>query len=258
MLLHGKVAVITGAASGIGRASALLFAREGATVICSDINDNAGEQTAAQIRAENHHAAYHHLDVTDADNVRAVARACENTIGRVDILFNNAGMSVKQSFEATSEETWQQMLGVHLTGAYLCAKYFLPLMKKAGSGSIINHASVDAILGNPGIAAYSAAKGGLIPLTHVMAHDLGKYNIRVNCLSSGGISTARNARASGPGVAYVSRTAVTPLQRRGTPEEVAQAALFLASDRASFVNGANLVVDGGRTGITQGTYHGYD
>ncbi|MBI4192645.1 MAG: SDR family oxidoreductase [Betaproteobacteria bacterium] len=251
MMLKDKVAVITGAASGIGQATAILFAREGASVIC--IDDKPGRETVDLIRQEKLDASCYHADVANSEQVQAVARECEKAFGKVDILFNNAGRSLKQAFEATTEETWAEMLGINLTGAFLCSKYFLPLMKKAGTGSIINHASVDAFLGNPAIAAYAAAKGGLIPLTHVMAHDLGKYNIRVNCLSTGGIRSAMTAPL---GAAYQSRISVTPLQRMGTPEEVAYVALFLASDWSSFVNGANLVVDGGRTTITQGTYRG--
>ena len=251
MLLKDKIAVITGTATGIGQATAILFAREGANVIC--IDDKPGRETVELIRQEKLDASYYRADVANSEQVQAVARECEKTLGKVDILFNNAGRIVQQAFEATTEETWAEMVGINLTGVFLCSKYFLPLMKKAGSGSIINHASIDAFLGNPSIAAYSAAKGGLIPLTHVMAHDLGKYNIRVNCISTGGV---RSAMTIGLGAAYQSRISVTPLQRIGTPEEVAYVALFLACHWSSFVNGANLVVDGGRTTITQGTYHG--
>lgn len=252
MLLQNKVAVITGAASGIGKATAMLFAREGAKVICIDINDKLGRETVDLIRQEKLDVSYYHADVANSEQVKAAARECEKTLDKVDILFNNAGRTATQTFEATTEETWAQMVGIHLTGVFLCSKYFLPLMKKAGAGSIINHASVDAFLGNPSIVAYSAAKGGLIPLTHVMAHDLGKYNIRVNSLSTGNILTAMSV---GKEVARQARVSVTPLQRTGTAEEVAYVALFFALPWSSFVNGANLVVDGGRTGITQGCYN---
>ena len=252
MLLKDKIAVITGTASGIGRASAILFARHGAKVICIDIDDQQGQAVVEQIRAENGDAVYYHADITSSGQVQAVVRECEKTLPRVDILFNNVGRTLKQTFEATTEEGWAQMLDVNLTGGFLCAKYFLPLMKKAGSGSIINHASVDSIVGNPSIVTYTAAKGAWIPLTHVMAHDLGKYNIRVNAISSGGIKTAMTARH---GAANQSRVDVTPLARQGEPEEVAHVALFFASEWSSFVNGANLVVDGGRTDITPGCYN---
>ncbi len=251
MLLKDKIAVITGTATGIGRATAIRFAREGAIVVC--IDDKAGWETIELIHQEKLDASYYRADVANSEQVQSVVRECEKTLGKVDILFNNAGRILQQAFEATTEETWAEMVDINLTGVFLCSKYFLPLMKKAGSGSIINHASIDAFLGNPSIAAYSAAKGGLIPLTHVMAHDLGKYDIRVNCISTGGV---RSAMTIGLGEAYQSRISVTPLQRIGTPEEVAYVALFLASHWSSFVNGANLVVDGGRTTITQGTYHG--
>jgi len=254
MLLKDKVAVITGAASGIGRATAELFAREGAKVVCTDINDTLGQQVVASLCKRDCEATYFHMDVTNPVQIRAVADACDKQHGLVDVLFNNAGRWSRQNFEATTEDDWQEMVGVNLTGAFVCSKYFLPLMKKAGAGSIINHASIDGILGNPAIAAYSAAKGGLIPLTHVMAHDLGKYHIRVNSLATGGISTASREKAEASGMPHEARIALTPLQRWGTPEEAANVALFFASDMASFVNGATLVVDGGRTAITQGTY----
>src|SRR5689334_25369827 len=230
MLLKDRIAVITGTATGIGRATAILFAREGAKVICVD--NKPGDETLALLREEKLNATHYHADVSNSAQVQAVVRECERTVDKVDILFNNAGSIVHQTFEATTEEVWAEMIGVNLTAEFLCAKYFLPLMKKSAAGSIINHASIDGLLGNPYIAAYSAAKGGLIPLTHVMAHDLGKYNIRVNSIASGGIVAARNAVAQGSGPPGQSRISVTPLQRKGNPEEVASVALFLASDMA--------------------------
>ena len=258
MLLSGKVALVTGAAGSIGMAAAMLFARHGARVICTDIDDESGARVVESILAEGCSASYQHMDVRSPEEVKAVVAACAEDPGVIHVLFNNVGRSAKHPFETTPEEVWHEMLEVNLSGVFITSKHVLPLMKAAGAGSIINHASVDAMFGNPSIAAYSAAKGGLIPLTHVMAHDLGKYNIRVNCISSGGIGTERNARQGDKPVSYQSRTSVTPLQRRGRPEEVASAALFLASDMASFISGTNLTVDGGRTAITHGTYHGYD
>ncbi|HTE15627.1 MAG TPA: SDR family oxidoreductase [Burkholderiales bacterium] len=250
MLLKDKIAVIAGDAYGIGHATALLFARQGARVIC--IDDKPGMAHARTIRSGELDLPYYHADVTDAAQVQAVARACENALARVDILFNVAGRgAIKQTFEHTTEATWTAMIGRNLTSGFLCAKYFLPLMKRAGSGAIINHASIDGFLGNPSIAAYSAAKGGVLPLTHVMAHDLAKYNIRVNSISTGGIrSTAAAASRMDE-----ARVAVTPSGRMGTAEDVAPVALFLASDGAAYVNGANIVVDGGRTVTTHGCYN---
>lgn len=255
-LLADKTAVITGAAQGIGQATALLFARHGASLIC--IDQKSMDQTLAQLRAEHFDATCYLADVSQSAEVIAIVHECEKSFSKVDVLFNNAGSVKPQTFEETTEDTWSEMVGVNMSSAFLCAKYFLPLMKKSVAGAIIHHGSVDGTLGNASIAAYSAAKGGLLPLTHVMAHDLGKYKIRVNCISSGGIVTQRNEKAVGSGVAGQSRIAVTPLKRRGTAEEVAYVALFLAADWSSYVNGANIVVDGGRTGITPGTFHGYD
>jgi NAD(P)-dependent dehydrogenase (short-subunit alcohol dehydrogenase family) len=244
LLLESKIVVITGNPYGIGRASAALFTSEGARVVCIDDSrdgwcstDNSGVEPPHFI-----------ANVSDPDAVSGVVAACEKSLERVDVLFNLAGRAVKQSFEATTAATWNEMIRRNLTAAFVCSQQFLPLLKKAPGGSIINHASIDGFLGNPSLAAYSAAKGGVIPLTHVMAHELGKYRLRVNCISTGGIrdGSARPEDAA--------RVRVTPLARMGTPEDVARVALFLACELSSYVNGANIVVDGGRTTITQGCY----
>ena len=249
MNFKGKTVVIAGDAWGLGHATALMFVRDGAQVIC--IDDNVEMKDARLLRMDGFELPYFHADVTDAAQIQAVANACEKTLAKVDILFNVAGRDpIRQTFEQTTHDAWATMIGRNLSSAFLCARAFLPLMKKAGSGSIINHGSIDGVLGNPSIAAYSAGKGGLLPLTHVMAHNLGKYNIRVNCISSSG------PRKSTIAVTPVdkSRVAVTPLGRQGTPQDVAPVVLFLASDAAAFVSGANIVVDGGRTATTHGCY----
>lgn len=251
MLLKEKNVVIAGDAYGIGRATALLFMHEGAKVVL--IDDLAGTPQVTSLRIGTQEITYVHADVTDSADVQRAVVACEKHFDQVHVLFNVAGRHpIRQSFENTTEASWAAMLDRNLNFVFLCAKYFLPLMKRAGEGAIINHASIDAILGNPGIAAYSAAKGGVLPLTHVMAHDLAKYQIRVNSIATGGI---RN-----PGAAVSreeqARMAVTPAARLGTAEDVAKVALFLASDLSSYVNGANIVVDGGRTATTHGCYSG--
>lgn len=245
MLLKNKIAVITGNPYGIGRVAAALFAREGAKVICID-DRNDGWASDASPTGAPHFLA----EVSDTKAVAGVVAECERTLDRVDILFNLAGRAVKQRFEETTEETWKQMIGRNLTAAFICSQQFLPLMKKSSGGAIINHASIDGFLGNPSLAAYSAGKGGVIPLTHVMAHDLGQYGIRVNCISTGGIRDGDGAARPED----ASRIQVTPLRRTGTPEDVAGVALFLACEWSAYVNGANIVVDGGRTTITQGCY----
>jgi NAD(P)-dependent dehydrogenase (short-subunit alcohol dehydrogenase family) len=236
MLLTDRIAVITGNPYGIGRESAALFAREGARVICVDDTDEGWVGQPDFV-----------ADVSSAEAVAAVVAQC-GAVDRVDILFNLAGRATRQRFEATTEETWRRMLARNLTAAFVCSQQFLPLMKRSPGAAIINHASIDGFLGNPSIAAYSAAKGGLLPLTHVMAHDLAQYGIRVNCISTGAI------RDGGTRPGDAARIKVTPLGRTGTPLDVARVALFLASELSSYVNGANIVVDGGRTTITQGCY----
>ena len=249
MLLEHKIAVIAGDAYGVGYATALLFMREGARVVLIDDQAEPARETSQQ--ATSQQVQFIHADVTNSDQVRSAVQACEQRFAKVHILFNVAGRHpIRQSFRDTTEETWGSMLNRNLTSVFLCSKYFLPLMKRAGAGAIINHASIDAVLGNPSIAGYSAAKGGVLPLTHVMAHDLAEFNIRVNSISTGGI---RNSNTP-PSHVDDARIAVTPAGRMGTAQDVAKVALFLASDLASYVNGANIVVDGGRTATTHGCY----
>ncbi len=249
MLLEDKIAVIAGDAYGVGQATALLFMREGAKVVLIDDQAGSPQSTSLQIGAQE--VPFIHADVTDSAQVQAAAQACESRLAKVHVLFNVAGRNpIRQSFQDTTEETWAAMLDRNLTSVFLCSKYFLPLMRRAGAGAIINHASIDAMLGNPGIAGYSAAKGGVLPLTRVMAHDLAELNIRVNSISTGGIRRPNAPLSRGD----QARMAVTPAGRMGTAEDVAKVAMFLASDLASYVNGANIVVDGGRTATTHGCY----
>ncbi|WP_345249371.1 SDR family oxidoreductase [Pigmentiphaga soli] len=244
MLLHDKTAVITGNPYGIGRATARLFAAEGAKVVCIDDSDEGWTPAGGEARDTPRLFA----DVSDAGQVAAIVPRCERILGQVDILFNLAGRAEGQRFETTTLETWQRMVGRNLTAAFVCSQAFLPLMKRRPGGAIIHHGSIDGILGNPALAAYSAAKGGLVALTHVMAHDLAPYGIRVNCISTGAIRDGV-ARPKDAGL-----VGLTPAGRTGTPDDVARVALFLASEWSAYVNGANIVVDGGRTGITQGCY----
>jgi NAD(P)-dependent dehydrogenase (short-subunit alcohol dehydrogenase family) len=248
MLLENKISVVAGNAFDIGRASALLFAAEGALSIWIDRASQDADSTA-QLRALG--VRYFQADVSDSAQVQAIAQRIGSEFDRLDVLFNVAGSDpIKQSFEETSEDTWSEMIDRNLTSGFLCAKYFLPQMKRAGSGSIINHASIDSLLGNPSLLAYSAAKGGVLPMTRVMAHNLAPHRIRVNSIATGGV----RAVGAKPSLRDLARIAVTPSARLGTPEDVAKVALFLASDLASFVNASHVVVDGGRTAITQGCY----
>lgn len=249
MLLEGKTAVIAGDAYGVGQAAARLFMREGAKVLLVD--DQAGPATATSLKVDGTDVPFVHADVTDAAQVQAVALTCAERLGHVHVLFSIPGRNpIRQTFQQTTAETWAAMIARNLTSIFLWAKHLLPLMQRAGGGSIINHASIDALLGNPGLAAYSAAKGGVPPLTHVMARDLAEHNIRVNCICTGGIRTPNAAMTR----AEKNRMAVTPANRMGTAEDVANVALFLASEMSAYVNGADIVVDGGRTATTHGCY----
>jgi NAD(P)-dependent dehydrogenase (short-subunit alcohol dehydrogenase family) len=238
MTLQGRTVVITGNPYGIGRVAAQLFTSEGATVVCMDDSRDHWDSNAPDFL----------LDVADPAQVEAVVPQCAQRLGKVDILFNLAGRVLAQRFEDTTVETWNTMIARNLSAAFVCSQRFLPLLKRSEHGVILNHGSIDGLLGNPSVAAYSAAKGGIVSLTHVMAHDLAQYGIRVNCISTGGIRDGET-RAKDAGL-----VALTPSARTGTPQDVAHVAAFLCSDAASYVNGANIVVDGGRTTITQGCY----
>ncbi|MFN0302333.1 MAG: SDR family NAD(P)-dependent oxidoreductase [Burkholderiales bacterium] len=261
MKLQAKVAVITGAASGVGRATSLAFAREGATVVCVDVDDVLGPETAELIEREGGTAEFIHADVAQGTEVSEMARRCMERHGRVHVLFNNAGVLTRASFEELELEDWNRVIAVNLTGPYLCSARLLPALKAAGGASIIHHGSIDGALGNPTAVSYSVSKGGLIPLTHVMAHALAKYGIRVNCINSGGLLASRQGipvrlmpELRGGAVNTLNaRTKATPLGRPGYIEECASVALFLASDDASFMTGSVMTLDGGRTGITPGT-----
>jgi len=248
--LEGKVAIVTGGASGIGRASALRLAREGAKVLVADVNDTAGAETAAQIRAAGGEAAYLHTDVSQSAQVQAMIAEAERRWGGLDILFNNAGIAVFKGFEDTTEAEWERVIGVNLTGVFLGIKYGAALMKRQGrGGSIINTASVHGQRTVAGVTAYSAAKHGVIGLTQSAAYEFGPYNIRVNAILPGAIDTPlmrANLRAVGDEAeGYRAVAAAHALKRVGDPDEIAKGVVFLASDEASFITGAQFEIDGG-------------
>ena len=247
--LKGKVALITGAASGIGRASALLFAREGAAVGVVDMNEKAGEAVAKEITLHSGQAFFISADVTRADDCRRAVGVAAEKFGALHILFNNAGIIRRASVLDLSEEDWDRVMAVNVKSIFLMSKCAIPLMEKSGGGCIINTASGWGLAGGAKAAAYCASKGAVVLLTKAMAIDHGSHNIRVNCICPGDTDTPmlRNeARQLGAAPErFLQEAAQRPLQRVGTPEEIAQAALYLASDAASFVTGAALVVDGG-------------
>lgn len=251
MKLASKVALITGAGSGMGRAGALLFAVEGAKVAVADIDRRAAELTAREIEAAGGKAIALGADVSKKEDAQAMVAATIAKLGVPDIVYNNAGIEGESAFLAQmTEEAFDRVIAVNLRGVWLGMKYALPHMAAKGRGSIINTASIAGMVAMRGAAAYCAAKAGVIALTRVAALEYGRYNIRVNCICPGTIDTPMMRRVHGgkvPPQALGPSAAV--LGRAAEPEEIAKMALFLASDDASFATGAPFVVDGGWTAI---------
>ena len=251
MRLKDKVALITGAASGIGRASALRFAQEGAKVVAVDIQEESADETAVLIRAEGGTATSIYADVTDSDAVRRMISAAMEAYGRLDILFNNAGISIRGTILDMDEESFDQIFAVNVKGVFLGCKEAIPMMKSQGGGVILNTASQMGLVGVEASAVYPATKGAVIQLTRCLALDHAADGIRVNSICPGPIDTplARRSReqTGDPEAALRERLGRIPLARIGTAEEIASVAAFLCSDEASFITGAAIVADGGWT-----------
>jgi NAD(P)-dependent dehydrogenase (short-subunit alcohol dehydrogenase family) len=253
MRLEGRAALITGAASGIGRATALLFAREGAWVGVVDVDDAGGRETVRAITDAGGDAVWVPADVSAPPDARRAADTVAGWHGRLDILFNNAGISHVGVLHEIPEAEWDQVVAVNLRGVYLMAKYTLPHMIAQGGGCIINMSSGAALLGLERRAAYSATKGAVLALTRAMAVDYADYRIRVNALCPGTVYTPfveRYLRTSysDPGAALERLKQRHLTGTLGRPEEIAAAALYLASDDAAFITGAPFIIDGGMTG----------
>jgi len=244
MKLKDKVVIATGGGSGIGKEIALLFAREGAKVMVADFVAEKGEDTARQIRESGGEATFVQADVSRAGDVENLVRQTVKKYGRLDILSNNAGiLGVVAPVGEASEEDWDRVIAVNLKSVFLCSKYAVNEMVKGGGGAIVNSASTMGLVGLPGNTAYSASKGGIIQFTKTMALEYAASNVRINCICAGWIDTPMNEILDEKVLRWTVRE--TPMGRLGKPEEVARAALYLASDDSSFVTGTALVVDGG-------------
>lgn len=248
--LDGKVALITGAGSGIGRESSLLFAAEGAAVVAVDVNEAAAKETVGMVEAAGGRATPVRADVVKADDCRAMVEAAENSYGKLDVLFNNAGIMDSRDDDAvtTSEEVWDLTMDINAKGVFLGCKYGIPALRRAGGGSIINTASLVALMGSatPQLA-YTASKGAVLALTRELAIVHARENIRVNALCPGPLRTELLMKFLDTEEKLARRIVHIPMGRFGEAKEIAKAALWLASDDASWVTGTEFVVDGGIT-----------
>ena len=244
--LAGKIAIVTAAGSGIGKACALRFAAEGAKLVVNDINEETATATAKQIEEQEGTAIPFPGDVADPERVEALVREAVSRYGRLDILMNNAAIPASAPIDATTNELWRQVQSVTLDATFYGIRAAQAVMRPQGSGSIINTSSGAALGGQPGLAAYGSAKAAVLNLTQTAALENAAYGVRVNAISPGVIATPPMrawAESTSGGVEAFAKQLPTP--RMGRPEEVANVALFLASDEASYVTGANYVVDGG-------------
>ncbi|MDE0041579.1 MAG: glucose 1-dehydrogenase [Candidatus Poribacteria bacterium] len=243
--LKDKFAIITGSGKGMGEAMALLFSREGAKIVVFDIDEPAGRETVEQIQEQGGEAIFVHGDVSNPDDAVRLIDAAVDAYGRADVLVNNAGVHVDKTVADTTEAEWDHILGVNLKGYFLCSKAAIPQMRRQGGGNIICISSISGLIGQLNQAAYNASKHGIIGLVRCMAYDHAQENIRANAICPGVMNTPLVASVPEEHIAPYRKTSL--LERFAEPSEVANAALFLASDESSYVTGSAMVVDGGYT-----------
>ncbi|MCL5407388.1 MAG: SDR family oxidoreductase [Patescibacteria group bacterium] len=243
--LQNKIAIVTGAGSGIGRAMAEVFAKEGAKVIVADYKAESGQETVENIVTSGGQAEFAQTDVSKSNEVEAMIKIAVEKFGGLDILVNNAGVALMADLASTTDEIWQKTIDVDLKGVFLGVKFAVPEMEKRGKGKIINTASIAGLVGFQGITAYCAAKGGVVNMTKELALDLASKKINVNAIAPGVIKTAMTTDILKDPKMAEGMLVQTPIGRLGEPEDIAYAALYLASDESDFVTGHTLVVDGG-------------
>ena len=242
MRLEDNVALVTGAARGIGEAIARLFAKEGAAVVIGDILETEGEATAADMRAQGGEARFLRLDVTSEDSWQQAVKTIEDWHGKLNVLVNNAGLVDREAIQDTPLDLWERIMAVNITGVFLGTKHVIPAMRRAGGGSIINISSAFGLIGAANRPAYSASKGGVRLFTKSTAVEHAKEGIRANSIHPGYVLTPMTAKYP-----TEERIAQTPMGRLATPEDIAPGALFLASDDSRYMTGSELVIDGGLT-----------
>lgn len=245
MRLKDKVAIITGAGSGIGRAIAFAFIEEGARVVVADWSEKGGKETVGQIKNKNGEAIFIKTDVSKTNDVEQLVKACLDKFGRVDILINNAGIYKACNLHEMTEENWDKIIDINLKSVFLGSKRVISEMLKHGKGKIVNIASIAGLVGFAQSGAYCASKGGIIALTKAMALDYAPKKINANCICPGVIKTAMTKDMIGDPATKQFLESSTPYPRLGEPDDIAMAAVYLASDESDFVNGEILIVDGG-------------
>jgi NAD(P)-dependent dehydrogenase (short-subunit alcohol dehydrogenase family) len=252
-LLNNKVALITGGGQGIGRAAARIFSREGAKIMVADINEKSGNETADEIKRRGGEAHFVHADVSKIDDVRNIFEIVKNKYKEFHILYNNASVFLPLKDGKVvdiEEEVWDRVVSVNLKSIYLTCRYGIPLMIESGGGSVINTSSSAGLIGIPDCDAYTATKGATIALTRSLAVEFGPHRVRVNCIAPAAVNSPMLGQSSIDDTRFDEERFLklrTPLRRYGDPEEIAEIALFLASERSSYMNGAVVTADGGIT-----------